>query len=251
MSEGRKRAFRPGLAASLATLAAFTVLVGLGVWQLQRLEWKQGLIADMRLRAEATPITSLPPEPLDIEDLSFHRARLTGHFVAGAEFHLPGRSFQGMTGSELAAAFVTEEGRGIIVSRGWLPPDKQEADARPELRMEGLVTIEGILRPSGWRGSDLFRPANDPEKNVWLYYDGDAMAARAGLEDPVQGLYLSLTDEPGERPLPVPLPPAVTLVNNHLEYALTWFALAGGLIAIFLLFGFSRGRDREERDAKD
>jgi cytochrome oxidase assembly protein ShyY1 len=41
------------------------------------------------------------------------------------------------------------------------------------------------------------------------------------------------------------------LVNNHLEYALTWFALAGGLIAIFLLFGFSRGRDREERDAKD
>jgi surfeit locus 1 family protein len=77
------------------------------------------------------------------------------------------------------------------------------------------------------------------------------MAARAGLEDPVQGLYLSLTDEPGERPLPVPLPPAVTLVNNHLEYALTWFALAGGLIAIFLLFGFSRGRDREERDAKD
>lgn len=251
MSELRLGAFRPGLPASLFTLAAFALLIALGVWQLQRLEWKEGLIEDMRLRAEAPPLASLPPEPLDIEDLSFRRARLTGRFVEGAEFFLPGRSFQGMTGSELAAPFVTAEGRGIIVSRGWLPPEKLPPGARPETQVTGEVTIEGILRPSGWRGSELFQPANDPEKNVWLFYDTDAMAGRAGLEDPVRGLYLSIAEEGGARRLPVPLPPAITLTNNHLEYALTWFALAVGLLAIFLLFGFSRGREQEGRDAKD
>ena len=252
-----ERRFQPGIWASLATLAVFSVLVWLGVWQLERLEWKEGLIASLQERAEAPPLTSLPSGPLseaEIDALSYRAVRLTGHFVEGAEFFLPGRSYQGMTGQELAAAFVTEEGRGVIVSRGWLPPQRLTPESRPETLTQGPVTLEGILRKGGWSGMESFRPANDPQGNVWLYYDLERMADEAGLEDPITTLYVSVKSgaakgEPDS--LPVPLPPAITLANNHLEYALTWFALAGGLIGIFLLFGFARGKDarRSEEQA--
>ncbi len=127
-----------------------------------------------------------------------------------------------------------------------MPPQRLEPQSRPETLLEGPVTLEGILRKGGWSGMESFRPANDPEGNLWLYYDLEAMAEEAGLEDPVTTLYVSVSERAGGAEpdsLPVPLPPAITVANNHLEYALTWFALAGGLIGIFLLFGFARGRD--------
>lgn len=237
------RRFRPGLWASLSCLIVFCILVTLGVWQLQRLEWKQGLIDDLRARSEAPPLTELPRPPHDLAALSYRSVRLTGQYLEGREFLFPGRSYQGMTGEELAAPFVTEKGRGVIVSRGWLPPQRLDPATRTGEAAEGPITIEGILRPGGWSGTESFRPVNDPEKNRWLYYDLEAMTAAAGLEDPETELYVSLKRQAGDESLPLPLPPAITLANNHLEYALTWFALSGGLIGIYLLFGFARGRE--------
>ncbi len=242
-----ERAFRPGFWASFFSLVTFCVLIGLGVWQLQRLEWKQGLIDRLEARATAEPMTvlpsALPSAPLDLEALSYRSVRLEGAYVPGADFVFPGRSYQGATGRELASAFLTKDGRGVIVSRGWLPPERGGRPNLPPPPAGDSVTIEGIFRPGGWSGMESFRPVNDPQSNRWLFYDLEAMTAQAGLEDPMTELYVSLKVEDGDETPPIPLPPAVTLANNHLEYALTWFALAGGLMAIYLLFGFSRGRD--------
>jgi len=246
-----ERRFRPGLWASIASLTVFSILVGLGLWQLQRLEWKQGLIDDLRARSEAPPLTEMPQPPLDLAALSYRNIRLTGRYLEGAEFLLPGRSYQGMTGEELAAAFVTQKGRGVIVSRGWLPPQRVNSESRSAAQPEGPVTIEGILRPGGWSGMETFRPVNDPAQNRWFFYDLETMTEIAGLEDPETRLYVSLKRQPGDRSLPLPLPPAVTLANNHLEYALTWFALSGGLFGIYLLFGFARGRETSGRETEE
>ena len=247
-----RRSFRPGTAASLFTLFGLCLLIGLGLWQVQRLEWKESLIADLQARGEIEALTSLPAGSLDGDALSYRRVILTGRYVEGVEFFLPGRSYQGMTGEELAAPFVTEQGRGIIVSRGWLPRHRKDPATREGDGSSGTIQIEGILRPGGWSGSESFKPVNDPEKNRWVYYDLELMAEAAELEDPVTALYVSLTGREGPQDrVPVPLPPAVTLSNNHLEYALTWFALAFGLLAIYLVFGFARGRERSGADKED
>ena len=106
----------------------------------------------------------------------------------------------------------------------------------------GPQSFEAILLREGWRGTAWLRPANDPAKNVWHYVDTLEMAAAAGLEMPVAELYAVA--------LPGQLPesgfrarqPGLDIPNNHLEYAITWFALAGILVVIFVLYHRRRGK---------
>jgi surfeit locus 1 family protein len=241
-----RRVFRPGLWLTVATAAAFAVLTGLGVWQLQRLEWKRGLIAELEARHDAPPITRLPQAPLDLAALEHRHVLLKGRFLASPEFHLPGHSYQGVTGLQIALPFVLDDGRAVIVDRGWIPLNQQDPARREFSTPEGEVPLEGLLRRDGWRGSELFRAENDPVGNNWYYVDTEAMAARAGLENPLQGLYVI---ETGKRDagLPIPAEARISLPNNHLQYALTWFALALALLVIYLLKSLRREPSEEEK----
>lgn len=246
------RRFEPRLWPTLLTLAALAVLLGLGIWQLERQAWKAALIDRIEQRVDA-PAVALPSTIDDPEAWDYRPVRTTGRFLHEETLHLLGRVHRGRPGAHLITPLRrTGEAAPLLVNRGWIPLEALDAleaseGARADIeRPAGTVTINGLLRQPpapGW-----IQPGNDPAANEWLRVDIPAMADAAGLADP---LPLILTARPAEarpgdaRPaealdrLPVPVAVQADIPNNHLQYALTWFALAATLLAVYV---FSQSR---------
>lgn len=234
--------FRPGLWPTLLTLPALAVLLGLGVWQLQRLEWKEDLIARTQARLAETP-AALPEDLSDPESLAYTPVVVEGRYLHGRELYFGSRVRDGVVGYHVVTPFELVDGRQLLINRGWVPPDHRDPEARPGGLPEGRVRIEGVLREGGWPGFPGFAPANDSEGNLWLWPDLPAMAETAGLARPVTTVYLD--SAAGQHPGAYPIggQTRLTFKNDHLQYALTWFGLAGALAAVYLIFGLRRSRD--------
>lgn len=239
------RPFRPRLWPTLVALPTFLVLVGLGVWQLDRLAQKQELID----RLEARWSEAAVPFPASIDsfdDWEYRRVLLQGHFLHEQEFLFPGKTYKGTVGSWIATPFVLDDGRTVIVHRGWVPDQYESRATRKEGLSEGEVTIEGILRQGGWSGWESMRPDNAPAQNFWLYFDLPAMAAAAALRNPVTDVYVMQLGDEKTGLLPIGLELTVDIPNDHLQYAITWFALAIALAVIYLVFHLRQGA-RDDR----
>ena len=230
--------FRPGPWLTLCALSGIAVLIGLGTWQLQRLDWKEGLIAERAARLEAPAIDL--PDPIERpEDLEYRRVRLVGLFRHDSEFHQGGRTHKNRVGFQVITPLRLLDGRTILLDRGWVPPEGKERARRGEIVHGDPVQVEAILRTGGWKGRDMLRPDNDADGNHWIWLDLPAMAAKAGLERPVTALYAVALPAPGgPRPgAPDPAEVQVQIRNDHLQYALTWYALAVALLVIYVLLG--------------
>jgi surfeit locus 1 family protein len=206
------RRFRPRLWPTLISLSALGVLLALGVWQLERLEWKTALIA-AREAALAAPAVELPA--VLTPDLDFRRVRVHGRLLNEQAQRFRLRTHNGEPGYEALTPLRLDTGGVILVNRGWRP----EA-ASPTQGPEGEATLEGVLRfprPPGY-----FAPEHGPAPERWLWYDLAGLERRHGT--PLAPAVLEL--EP---------PEGVGLVNNHLQYALTWCALAAALVAIYVV----------------
>lgn len=243
MTKGRRR-IRAGVA-SVLVVAAMAVLIGLGVWQLQRLAWKEALIAERAQRLAEPPI-ALPENLEPVEPLLQRRVRLTGRLLHEKELFFAARTSNGRVGFHLVTPLELPDGRSLLVDRGWLPPELKEPAARPDSRQEGSVTLLALLKPAGWPGSPWFEPANEPEKRLWLWPDLSEMARVAGLARPVTVVYAEALDEGQGAGFPRPASRSADIRNDHLQYAITWFALAGALLAIVVLY---RRRSRREGEA--
>ena len=204
------------------------MLVGLGVWQTQRLEWKTALIETIEARSAAAPVAwprALDPQARDAWE--FTRVRLSGRFRHDAEMRLLAQTHAGRAGVRLVAPLELDDGRVALVDRGWTPDD-----GAPIERPEGVVTLDGLLRgpPEG----NPFRPANRPEDNVWYWLDAAAMARAAGL--PPRAVYVQAVGPAETGRYPIPGGAALELRNDHLQYAITWFGLAAALLAVMVAF---------------
>ena len=232
----KRRRFRPRLWTTVATLPVLGVLLALGFWQIERMEWKNALVDEMQSRMTQTPMAL--PQPIEQpERLRFRRVELTGRFLHEREIYRAAQTY-GKTrrGWDVITPFELADGRQVLVNRGWVPTGKKPADARPDSLVDGQVTIEGIVRIGGWSGMEFVKPENDPADNTWVWMDLDRMAAFAELAQPVTNLYVDAAKNqtPGEYPIGGQT--RVNLRNQHFEYALTWFALAAGLLGIYFLF---------------
>ena len=218
------------------------VLVGLGTWQVQRLHWKEGVIAHREARLAMPPV-SVGEEPAD-EDLAFRRARATGRFLHSREFLIVNRARGGRAGFDVVTPLRLGPADVIMVNRGWIPLDR----ADPDTRREGLVAMEtavtGILRKPG--KTSPWVPDNEPARNVWYYADPEAMAAVAGLAG-VRDTLLVADAKPNPGGLPAGRRPKVEISNRHLGYALTWYGLALVLVVIYFVFHWRREDARDER----
>ncbi len=229
------RRFRPTFWPTLFSVPVLAALIGLGIWQLQRLEWKDAEIAERRARGGAPPV-SLPAAVDDPRELAFVRVRVRGTFDHGSERYLVARPLDGRPGLHVVTPLVLEDGRALLVDRGWVPESRKDPATRAEGQLPGVVELEGLLRTGGWRGYTWLRPENLPAENVWLWVDLAAMAETAGLARPVIGVYLDAG--PAENPggLPVGGQARIELPNDHLGYAITWFSLALALVVIYVVY---------------
>lgn len=211
---------RPELLPTLFFLGAFCAFIALGSWQLSRLHWKENIMAETEKAKELPALGNLPQET---DGLAYRRVMLTGTFLYDHTIHLIGRQ-QGM---DLGYYMVTplrldDDGRIILVDRGFSPPGKESKPA-------GLVTVEGMLRPL--RQKRFFAPENVPEKNIWSYEDLDKIGEMIG-QKPLP-LVVEATGEPQKDVFPIPNEGKIIFRNDHLGYAITWFALALTSIVMF------------------
>lgn len=245
-----KRSFRPSFWPTVITIPAVLFMVALCLWQVQRLYWKEGLIAERQERSVAAPIP-LPPMGADIAAAEFRRVTLNGRFDHAREFYLAARSQNGNVGYWVVTPFLLADGGGaVLVNRGWVPNEKKLPETRADGQIAGDVAFDGIVRQP--QQQSWFQPANEPKNNVWFYLNPAEMAAASGL--PVrQDLYLDAvkTDVPGGFPLGGQT--RINLPNDHLQYAITWGALALALIAIYVTYscGGGRSQPRNDRTEKD
>jgi surfeit locus 1 family protein len=213
------RRFRPKLRPTIFAAAGIAALVGLGCWQMKRLEWKEVLLAEITRSMSAAPAT-LPAGIADAGDWNYRRVVLEGRFDYGSEALLQSRSRQGRPGRHVLTLLRREDGPPVLVDRGWVPED---ADIGQIDRPEGAVRVEGIARAA--RKPGRFVPDNRPEEGLWYWADPAGFAPDA---PPL------VVEAAGTGPgLPIGGASSVDIPNDHFQYALTWFSLAGALAAIY------------------
>ncbi|MEO3428390.1 SURF1 family protein [Pelagibius sp. CAU 1746] len=235
---GGKRHFRPTLWATVFTVLALAILLGLGTWQMQRLFWKEGEIAKRHERSQP-PGIQLPDDFSDIEALEFTRVNLKGRFLHGQEFYLGARTENGRVGLNVVTPFALDDGRAILINRGWVPEDKRDPAARAEGQLQGEVEISALLRSDGWKGLEFAKPPNDPEERFYFWPDLPVMADY--VDRPIiTAVYADAvaSDIPGG--LPIGGQTRIRLKNDHLEYAITWYSFAVILAVIYVLFHYRR-----------
>jgi len=226
----------------LATLIGTAILVTLGVWQVQRLQWKEGLLAQLAANAAAPPLGLAEAAALAEtgRDPEFVRVKFPATYKHDAGKKMIA-TYQGGQGWTIITPAVTADGYAVVVDRGRLPGQRLENFEKPG----GEVEIEGVLRTYR-RGQGFFDPENDAQANLWYWWDVPAMLATSGLPEGLKPFPYVVQLLPAAAPgdFPRPEEPKANLANNHLGYAITWFGLALTLLAVagFYIYDLKRRR---------
>lgn len=191
-------------------LAGCALLVSLGLWQMQRLAWKEGLIARIEAVIGEAPV-ALPSAPDPACD-RFLAVTVSGQFTGPQTRILTSLPRQG-PGYLLVAAYRTDDGREILLQRGYVADLTPLTPPPPgEVRVTGNLDWPDDLTPG--------MEAHDAARDIWVGHDLPGLAAQLGA----QPLLVVAREGAGADVIPVPVTAA--LRNDHLGYALTWFALA-------------------------
>jgi surfeit locus 1 family protein len=242
-SETTRTTFRSVIPSAAATLVAFALLVGLGVWQMERLAWKEQLIAAIHegLGQPPTALEQPPDAWRELGGKEYWPVSVTGHFRHGDERRLFA-SDGGEMGWHVYTPLETEGGRLLLVNRGFVPDALKEPASRAAGELEGQVTVRGLVRKAAVKG--WFDPDPDQTRNIWYWRDLGGMAASLGSEQDRARVLPFFVDAFAEPANPGGWPKGgvtrLEIPNRHLEYALTWFGLAAALLAVFAVFTWTR-----------
>lgn len=210
-------------------LGGIAVLLWLGFWQVERLAWKQGVIADIEARLAEDPV----PLPLTLDqNADNYRTVIMQGAVTGDEIRFLDSGTAAGTGHRIISAFETVDGRRVMLDQGLLPLYSEDGQA-----LSDEVTVQGNLI---WP-DDISEQA--PEGDEWYARDVAAMA-QALDTDPVL-VVLSAASAYDERLSPLPVTTR-NIKNDHLEYAITWFLLAVVWLAMTLFYMARSKRQKED-----
>jgi surfeit locus 1 family protein len=232
------------IAPAMATLVVLAILLSLGFWQLERKEWKEGLIAQIEARAHGEPGEIAPeaawPGWRAAED-EFRRVRVAGLFLHDKEVLVHGL-MSAQRGSPMQGFYIftplgLASGAVVMVNRGFVPTELRNPARRGETLSSGEVTVTGLVRAPEARG--WFMPENRPERDEWFTRDIAAMAEARGL-DRVAPFWIDAEPLAGATGWPRPGQTRLPIANNHFGYALTWFGLALTLVGVFGAWSWGR-----------
>lgn len=229
----------------IATAIGMAILITLGVWQLQRLQWKEALLAQLAANAAAPPVSLA--EAASMADPEFVRVRFTGSYAHGGWKKMIA-TFQGGQGWTVITPAATPDGWAVMVDRGRIPGELGENFDKPG----GEVVIDGVIRTHA-RGQGMFDPNNNAETNLWYWWDVPAMLETSGSPQDLRPYphVVQLVPSPGAAGFPRPEEARANLANNHLGYAITWFGLAATLLAVAAFYVYElRTRRRAMRGVR-
>tara|TARA_R110002126_G_scaffold23469_4_gene82214 strand:+ start:1910 stop:2605 length:696 start_codon:yes stop_codon:yes gene_type:complete len=228
---------------SLITGAVFVTLLILGNWQVQRLSEKESLLATIKqyLDAPAAPITDIITAVKNGENIEYRPVTVTGEFDHDKERHFFA-THNGYSGYYVYTPMITDVGT-IFINRGFVPFDLKDANTRLEGQLDGKVTITGLARSMLDEKPSSVVPDNDPDKNQFFWKDLRVMASSTGLyfSDPnLLRFFIDVDETPNLGGYPQGGVTLIDLPNNHLQYAVTWYGLAGSLCVVVGFFLFRK-----------
>ena len=224
----------------LASTIGIMILLSLGIWQVQRLTWKEGLIAELdnRLKAEPISLQQAMEKKAAGQDLEYVKVKLTGQ-IDGKVLRKVS-SINGEPGWEILSPFKTDDGQLVLIDLGAIAENQT---FNPDTTVK---SFNAIIRVHN-KGAGFFDADNDPVQNIWYWWDLPEMMATAFTKSdgvPVSFILQKLPTA-NDNNIPSSEAPKVELANNHLGYAITWFGLAAALAGVAGFYVFSLRRKSE------
>jgi surfeit locus 1 family protein len=213
---------------TLVSIIISLICFSLSIWQVKRLEWKKNLISNIE-KAYNSDSININVLSGDLRNFKFKNVYLEGTFINEKSMFLGPRVNKDQVGYHLITPFLLKDGRYILTNRGWL----KEIIKIREPNKEYL--IKGILKESDIK--NIFTPKNNMEKNLWFYISTDEMSKFAGLrlED---NIFVDLIGSNPNHKLTIINSSTPKIVNNHLQYAITWAIL--GLLFLVMNYIYSK-----------
>lgn len=219
-------------------LVLFVILLGLGTWQMQRLHWKEGLLQTIDQRTHSAPrqLADVEKEFDASGDVDYTPVTVSGTFLHSGERHFYA-TWDGDAGFNVYTPLALDDGRVVLINRGFVPYDLKDVAKRLRGQVAGRVTVTGLARNPLPAKPSIMLPDNDVAKNIFYWKDRDAMAASAGL--PAGAVLVPIFIDADKTPNPGGLPVGgvtiIDLPNSHLQYAFTWYGLAAALAAVLVI----------------
>ena len=201
-----------------------TIFCALGTWQLYRLQWKLELIREISFG-----LNSSPTEYSNLIKKNYQRVITKGNFNFDKQIYLYSLNSNGRPGYDVITPFKTNKNENVLINRGWI---KKELKDNPSINYEDYndQNIIGFLREI--YKPNIFKPDNDLNNNIWFSLNLEEIREVTGEQ--FSEFVIFLEDKQAKTPLPKKI--SVDVPNNHLKYAITWYAISISIIFYYLYF---------------
>ena len=201
-----------------------TIFCALGTWQLYRLQWKLELISEITFGLDSSPI-----EYSNSIEKNYQRVSAKGKFNFDKQIYLYSLNDNGKPGYDVITPFRTNKNENVLVNRGWI---KKELKKNPIINknIEDEQKIIGLLRKI--YKPNIFKPDNDLKNNIWFSINLEDLKVTSG--ERFNEFVIFLEDNQAKTPIPRKI--SIDVPNNHLKYAITWYAISISIIFYYLYF---------------
>jgi len=196
------------------------VFIGLGTWQIIRLNWKNNLILEIENSLKNPPV-----ELAQSNKENFLKIKTSGSIDFDKQIYLYNLNESGTPGFEVINPIVIDD-ENYLINRGWIPFEKKGTQ---EINVFDQKNIIGTLKLQGKK--NIFKPDNDLEENYWFSLNREDILEFTGKNFSKYIIYLD-----GNYQFPKPKKITANISNNHQKYAITWFSLALSILLLYLYF---------------
>ncbi len=246
MNSGKGRGWK-GLILPVCIIAAAAYMIFLGNWQMQRLAWKESLIAKVEQNLSKPPVAIEKIQSLlkNGENIEYVPVQVEGRFRHDLEQYYFA-TFREQPGWYVYTPLERVDGSVLFLNRGFVPINMKDPALRAEGQVEGIVKITGLARTAPKERPNSFVPDNNLKKNEYFWKSLEQMAENTGI--PVDGkllpFFVDANNAPNKGGLPVGGVTMIKFPNSHLQYALTWYGLAATLLVVGGIFMFKRRKEQ-------
>ena len=201
-----------------------TIFCALGTWQLYRLQWKLELISEITYGLNSSPI-----EYSTLIKKNYQRVTTKGKFDYDKQIYLYSLNDNGKPGYDVITPFRTNRNENVLINRGWIVKELKDSPSI-NLKNESEKKIIGLLREI--YKPNMFKPDNDLKNNIWFSINLKDLKKATGEQ--FNNFVIFLEDNQAKTPLPKKI--SIDVPNNHLKYAITWYAISISIIFYYLYF---------------
>ncbi len=201
-----------------------TIFCALGTWQLYRLQWKLDLISEITYGLNSSPI-----EYSTLIKKNYQRVTIKGKFDYDKQIYLYSLNDNGKPGYDVITPFITNRNENVLINRGWIVKGLKDSPSI-NLKNESEKKIIGLLREI--YKPNMFKPDNDLNNNIWFSINLEDLKKVTGEQ--FNNFVIFLEDNQAKTPLPKKI--SIDVPNNHLKYAITWYAISISIIFYYLYF---------------